>query len=121
MNSLTKLALGAACTLSCILTGCTTIPLVAEPTGPSYHGTNLNSGFIAFLPNGRSLVDPATRNTYNALVDRYGMRFAPPIQHDGLEENPAGLIETPAGWEIDPECLGHLARMKYWHRQEIPK
>lgn len=110
MNWLNKiLGVGAAAVL---LVACanTVVPKPTRDNMASYDGTNQNSGFVGYLPNGAGEITPHARDRYNGLIAVYSKRFLPPLTPD------AGLKTHGENWEIDPEHLVKFMQMNRWRK-----
>lgn len=95
--------------------GCasTVTPRVVRDSVASWDGTNQNSGFIGYLPDGSGLLTSQAFHRYQGLVHDFGGRFLPPIVYstDGV---------TPTGTNtfiIDPQHLEYFATMNRWRKQ----
>ncbi len=106
-----------ACLLFCH--ACTTVvPEKTEAKAPSFDGGAQNSGFEGWTTNTQTGAVYATltshaRDRYNALIQAYGKRFAPPLVKD------AGLIPTATGWQIDLQHLANFATMNRWKKEAV--
>ena len=82
---------------------------------PSFDGTNQDSGFVAFAPDGAGIITPNALARYNGLIALYCGQFIPP-----LEPN-AGICAAPAPWlgfyRIDQQHLDYFATMNRWRKQ----
>jgi len=108
------LLLAIACALM-MLAGCagTVTPRVVRDAVASFDGTNQNSGFIRYLPDGSGLITGHAFHRYQDLVHEFGGRFSPPIVYstDGV---------TPTGTNafiIDQQHLEYFATMNRWRKQ----
>ena len=112
------LSLAIAWLCSILLAGCGTVtPDQVVSDGPSWDGTNRNSGFVGWTSTGCGILTPHARDRYNALVKDYGSRFRPPLQTD------YGLVKIdvdgqPTVYQITPEALADFATMNRWRRME---
>lgn len=94
--------------------GCTTtvVPKHVEAMA-TYDGGQKDSGFVGYSPDGRGIITSATRDKYNALVERYGQQFLVPLKKDD------GLTPMPNGqWLIDKERLEKFMEMADWYRMK---
>lgn len=99
--------------LALVLVACTVTPKRVQSTVPSFDGTNQNSGFIGYAPDGRGIISPGLRERYSGLAGRYGGRFTPVLTPD------AGIQATASNaFLIDQEHLSKLIRMSVWKRQD---
>lgn len=70
----------AVCALSlALLAGCSTVPPVVEPAGPSFDNGVANSGVLVAYTNRTYLVTPLFAERYAALCARYGSKLIPPM------------------------------------------
>lgn len=79
----------AALALGGCLSGCTgtVTPKIVVSKTASWDGTNQNSGFIAWAPDGQGIITPHARDRYNALVSVYGASFKPALnKDDGIKQ-----------------------------------
>ena len=113
MKFLLKLLPGAAAVAVCLLVaGCGTVaPKPVFSSEPSWDGTNQNSGFLGWAPDGRGVLSAGAYLRYNDLAGRYGARFAPALAAG------AGCVGTGTNtWLIDQEHLADFATMSRWKR-----
>lgn len=97
-----------------IIVGCTVTPKIVTDTTPSFDGTNQNSGFIAFDPNGYGIITPHARDRYNGLIEIYGKKFNPPLTFD------AGIIKTCTNtFLIDPQHDVYARTMNRWKKSGV--
>src|SRR3954452_19592852 len=73
-----------------LLIGCTTTvtPDAVRDHQASFDGNAQNSGLIAELPDRSCVITPHARERYNALIEKFGARFTPPLVRD------AGITAT---------------------------
>jgi hypothetical protein len=98
------------------IVGCTTVtPRLVESPAASWDGTNQNSGFIGWS-GASGLITPHARDRYNALIQIYGQKFAPPLVAD------YGLTATSSNvFLIKPEALTDFATMNRWRKLDAVK
>lgn len=113
MNSLSKFAIVVVFALTLIGCVSTVVPKPTTDKVASWDGTNQNSGFIGFQPDGSGRITPHARDRYNGLVAIYGKHFIPPLVPD------AGLKPDGENWIIDPEHLVKFATMNRWRKSGI--
>ena len=90
-----------------LMCGCagTVIQKEVRPSRPSYSGAVLDSGIKGFEP-GYVIFNEDSRARYNALIERYGASFLPPLKKDdGLTPLPGSL------WAIDNQHFAKAVRM----------
>ncbi len=101
--------------LSALLSGCTVTPQVVKPTQASFDEGGQNSGLIGHDSYGFPIITMHALDRYNALIDRYGSRFTPPVkQNEGIfltETNTAVM-----SWASEY----YFATMNRWLKQEQP-
>jgi hypothetical protein len=108
----------------CVI-GCTSTitPKQVTDNAPSWDGTNQNSGFLGYAPDGYGVITPRARDRYNALVDQFAagkdskgqhLFLTPPARDAGLE------IFTNGTYRISPESLSNFGLMNHWRKQGTP-
>lgn len=110
--------LGAALVMSAALSSsCTKIPKPISTPTASFDGGVQNSGYIGFYTNATGetwmVITPRKRETYNALIPKYGKEFARP-----LTVPDEGLTPFTNGTSLlDLEHVVKLNMMLRWKRQ----
>lgn len=96
-----------------MLVGCGTVrPRPPVDHVASFDGTNQNSGFIGFAPDGRGIITAHARDRYNSLIGLYGSQFLPPLKpDDGLSAQADGT------WLMDQQHITYFADMIRWKRE----
>lgn len=91
-------------------------PKGVDSKGPSYSGTNRNSGLIAITKRGIQM-EPTKAAEYNALVKDYGYKFTPALkQNDGI------TITKDKEYYISQQYFVYFVEMKKWKRSgQLPE
>jgi len=101
--------------LALLLTGCTVTPKVVHDAQASFDGTQQNSGILGFDGEGHCVITLHAVERYNALVDKYGKRFTPPLQRN------QGLFLTDTNTAVMSfGSVEYFATMNRWAHQEAP-
>lgn len=125
--------LGAFAGIVCLVLalGCSSIvtPKIVRDQTASFDGNIANSGFLKFNDDGSGLITARARDRYNALIERYGGRFDPPLKKDagvraaaeGQDAHQGGqdgreTLEGRATYVIDAEHLVKFATMNRWKK-----
>lgn len=101
------------CTVSLLIAGiigCTSTirPKAPVATQASWDGGVQNSGFIGFDAAGNGVLTAHTRDRYNALMDRYGNHFLPPVKAgDGITATATNTFL------IDAQHLAYFAHAEW--------
>lgn len=111
-----------------IAAGCTTAPKPIKPAQASFDavadakGNNQNSGVLGFT-NHQAVITATARDRYNALCERWGKKFVPPVVPPDAGLTP--LVKAESGnlkaetnlWLMDKDHLDKWATMTLWQAQ----
>ena len=105
------------------LPGCsTTAPKPVQPKQASFDavadakGNNQNSGVLGFT-NHQAVITATARDRYNALCERWGKKFVPPVVPPDAGLTPCGGPLGTNLWLMDQDHLDKWATMTTWQRQ----
>lgn len=111
------------------LPGCsTTAPKPVQPKQASFdavadaQGNNQNSGVLGFT-NHQAIITATARDRYNALCERWGKKFVPPVVPPEAGLTP--IVKAESGnlkaetnlWLMDKDHLDKWATMTLWQAQ----
>lgn len=108
-----------SCFASLVFTGCTVTPKVVHgreasfDAGPVVGRQAQNSGLLGHDAEGNGIVTLHAVERYNALIDKFGARFNPPLNHN------QGVYFTGTNTALmPPQSLYYFATMNRWLHQE---
>ena len=107
-----------------LLPGCTTAPKPVQPAQASFDavadakGNNQNSGVLGFT-NHQAIITATARDRYNALCERWGKKFVPPVvpPDAGLTSVTLDPKSGNQTWLMDKDHLDKWATMTLWQAQ----
>jgi hypothetical protein len=95
--------------------GCTVRPKVVTNMQPSFDGNFQNSGLIEHDKAGNAVITAHARDRYNALMDRYGKLFSPPVNRDD------GITPTATNtFLLDGQHEFIFATANRWRKADLP-
>jgi len=107
-----------------LLPGCSTVaPKPVKPAQASFDavpdakGNNQNSGVLGFT-NHEVIITATARARYNALSEKWGAKFVPPVIPPDAGLTPFGNLKVETNlWLMDKDHLDKWATMTLWQAQ----
>jgi hypothetical protein len=98
-----------------VLFGCTVTPRQVQDTGASFDGNERTSGFLGYTADGSGVITSNALARYNGLIDQFGKRYTPPLQHN------AGVTPFTNGtFKIDAQHNVRAQEMNGWKKAQTP-